>query len=98
MTTMTIPIAAVFLQRSTSSQTRLSLDTARIIKAGGNTTFYKSLPAENAAKSHAWKTLQDVSFRINNLLAKYKLKSCLLKTLTQIEGGGGGHMEAGKFN
>jgi hypothetical protein len=96
--TMTIPIAAFFLPRSTPSRARLSLDTARIIKTGGNTTSYKSLPAENAAKSHAWKTLRDVSFGISNLRAKYKLKSCLLKTLTQIEGGGGGHMEAEKFN
>jgi hypothetical protein len=77
---------------------RESLDTARIIKAGGNTTSYDFQPAEKAAKSHAWNTLQGVSFRINSLLVKYKLKSSILNTLTQIEGGWGGHMEAQKFN
>ena len=68
----------------------ITLDTAHRIEAGGKTTSYKSLPAQNAAKSHAWKTLQDVSFRIKTLQERSRIKSCLLKTLTQIEGRGRG--------
>ncbi len=57
MTTMAIHIAT-FLPLDDTFHGHQPLDTTHIIESGGNTKSNQLFPAQLAAKSHVWNTLQ----------------------------------------